>query len=219
MNDDAQNRDLLDQFKHFLEQEQNDLSESPVYPDLTTLLTEMAGLKAEVKAEARQFKHALDSLADALAASSQDKSRLHDDLSAWAERAEQQKENALRGLLLDIVELYERFGAGLSLLQAYRPAAALFNRSRTKDVRFIRSFQEGQKITLRRFDQLLQRYHVQPIECLGKTFDPTAMKAVATGSDNHYGNGIVLEELRQGFYYRGQVLRLAEVKVNKVTAL
>jgi len=30
--------------------------------------------------------------------------------------------------------------------------------------------------------------------------------------------GIVLEELRKGFFYKDQVLRLAEVKVNKTKA-
>ena len=71
-------------------------------------------------------------------------------------------------------------------------------------------------MTLRRFEQLLHEHQVKAIECVGKLLDPMSMKAVETASDADIDNGMVLEELRKGFLYQDQVLRLAEVKVNKI---
>jgi molecular chaperone GrpE len=47
--------------------------------------------------------------------------------------------------------------------------------------------------------------------------DPVTMTAVETGNNLKVENGIVLEELRKGFLYKDQVLRLAEVKVNRIS--
>jgi len=41
------------------------------------------------------------------------------------------------------------------------------------------------------------------------------MTAVEIAHDAKLDNGIVIEELRKGFLFGDQVLRLAEVKVNK----
>ena len=42
------------------------------------------------------------------------------------------------------------------------------------------------------------------------------MTAVETAQNTQLATGIVLDELRTGFLYNDQVLRLAEVKVNKL---
>ena len=46
--------------------------------------------------------------------------------------------------------------------------------------------------------------------------DPHTMNAVEIDRDPKIDNGIVLEELRKGFLFEDQVLRIAEVKVNKL---
>ena len=71
-------------------------------------------------------------------------------------------------------------------------------------------------MTLKRFDQLLQRHNVQAIDCIGKLLDPSTMSAVEIDRNPKLENGIVIEELRKGFLFEGNVLRLAEVKVNKL---
>ena len=70
-------------------------------------------------------------------------------------------------------------------------------------------------MTLKRFEQLLQRHNVQAIDCIGKLLDPCTMSAVEIDRNPKLENGIVIEELRKGFLFEGNVLRLAEVKVNK----
>lgn len=75
---------------------------------------------------------------------------------------------------------------------------------------------EGQAITLRRLDQTLNRYRVQPLEVLNKTLDPHTMRVVEVDQQPNLAEGIVTEEIRKGFLWEDEVLRLAEVKVNKL---
>jgi len=74
---------------------------------------------------------------------------------------------------------------------------------------------EGQKMTMRNLDRLLASYGVSPIETAGKEFDPFIMRAVEVEKRSDFTNGVVLEEIRKGFLLNGQILRPAEVKVNK----
>jgi molecular chaperone GrpE len=218
MTTEAQKNELLEDFRNYLEQSKLEQLAASEQPDLNTLLSEMAGLKTEVKAESRQFKSTLDTLASALTAVQDDNKTLSAELAVHTERLEQQQREIMRTVLLDIVDIYDRLSTGLEVLQNYRPLASLFSHSKDKDVRFIKRFQEGQVMTIRRFAQLLQRYQVRTIDCVGKLLDPVTMTAVETGHDPKLENGIVLEELRKGFLLQDQVLRLAEVKVNKINA-
>jgi molecular chaperone GrpE len=218
MTTDAQKSELLEDFRHYLEQSPLEQFSTHEQPDLNTLLSEMAGLKTEVKAESRQFKSTLDTLTTALTAVQDDNNTLSAELDRYAERLEQQRREIMRTVLLDIVDIYDRLSTGLEVLQNYRPVASLFNHSKDKDVRFIKHFKEGQVMTIRRFEQLLQRYQVRAIDCVGQLLDPLTMSAVETADNPKLENGLVLEELRKGFLFQDQVLRLAEVKVNKTKA-
>lgn len=71
-------------------------------------------------------------------------------------------------------------------------------------------------MTLRRLDELLARQHVRPLEVLGITMDPHLMKVVELDHRPELDNGIVTAELRKGFRWGDEILRLAEVKVNKL---
>ena len=66
-------------------------------------------------------------------------------------------------------------------------------------------------------DQQLAAYlkdlDLRPIEAAGQEFDPDVMEAVATVRDAKRPDGLVLEEVLRGYYYKDQVLRPAQVKV------
>lgn len=213
---DAQKNRLLEEFQAYLEQADLGGTTGSEQPDLSTLLGEMAGLKSEVKAEARHFKTTLDTLGDALTALRTDNEALIGELAAHGERLQQLRSETLRAVLLDVVDVYDRLTVGFGILQNYHPVSALFSHSRKQDVRFIESFKEGQSMTLKRFEQLLQRHHVYALECVGKPLDPRTMSAVEISRDPKLDNGRVIEELRKGFLFEDTVLRLAEVKVNKL---
>jgi len=218
MTTDLQKSELLEEFQRYLETSDLNPFSPNEQPDLCDLLTEMSGLKAEVKVESRQFKNALDALNSALTTAQEDNKALALELAAHSEQLRQQKNAITRALLLDIIEIYDRLCTASEILQNYRPVAKLFNHSKIQDVRFIKHIKEGQEMTLRRFEQLLQRYQVQKTACIGKRLDPLTMNAVETANEPQLENGIVVEELRQGFLFETQVLRLAEVKVNKTNS-
>ncbi|MDD5267278.1 MAG: nucleotide exchange factor GrpE [Methylococcales bacterium] len=215
MSDTQKNR-LLEEFQAYLEQTDLAHTLSAEQPDLSTLLGEMAGLKSEVKAESRHFKTTLDTLSNSLTALQTDNKTLAGELAVHGERLQQMRSETLRAVLMDIVDIYDRLTAGFGVLQNYNPVSSLFGHSAKQDVRFIESFKEGQSMTLNRFDQLLQRHNVQAIDCIGKPLDPCTMSAVEIDRNPKLENGIVIEELRKGFLFKGNVLRLAEVKVNKL---
>lgn len=216
MTTEAQKTELLEDFQRYLQQSVPESFAFQEQPDLHTLLGELTGLKTEVKAESRQFKNTLDTLGSALETVQEDNKVLSAELAASTDRIARQQAEMMRSMLLDMVDLYDRLSAGLDVLQNYRPVNALFKHSRQKDVRFIERFKQGQEMTLKRFEQLLLGYQVRPVKCKGRTLDPVTMTAVATEENTKFANGIVLEELRKGFLYQDQVLRLAEVKVNKI---
>ena len=213
---EAQKIELLEDFQKYLEQEHPESLANHEQPDLNTLLGELTGLKAEVKAESRQFKNTLDTLSSTLETVQDTNKALTTELATNIERQAQQQAEIMRTMLLEMVDIYDRLTTGVDVLQNYRPVKALFKHSRKKDVRFIERFREGQLMTLKRFEKLLQAHQVRVIECVGKLLDPVTMSAVETGEDAKLNNGIVLQELRKGFLYQDQVLRLAEVKVNKI---
>jgi len=213
---DTQKKRLLEEFQAYLEQ--TDLAHilSAEQPDLSTLLGEMAGLKSEVKAESRHFKTTLDTLSSSLTTLQTDNKALADELALHGERLQQMRNETLYAVMLEAVDIYDRLSAGFEVLQNYQPVSSLFSHSKKQDVRYIKSFKEGQSMTLKRFEQLLQRHNVQTIDCIGKLLDPCTMSAVEIDRNPKLENGIVIEELRKGFLFEGKVLRLAEVKVNKL---
>ncbi|MDF1584107.1 MAG: nucleotide exchange factor GrpE [Methyloprofundus sp.] len=216
MSTEAQKNELLADFQKYLEQNNPDDFTLKQQPDLHSLLSEMTGLKTEVKAQARQFKNTLDTLSSALSTVQDDNKALAAELIVYEQRLEQQQEKLMRTMLLQMVDMYDRLNTGVEVLHHYQPVKRLFKKSRPKDVHFIERFKEGQLMTLKRFEQLLSEHQVRVIDCVGKRLDPVTMSAVETAQDVGQENGLVLQELRKGFLYKGQVLRLAEVKVNKI---
>ena len=215
MTTEAQNTQLLEDFQKYLQQSQSEPFITTQQPDLNTLLSELTALKTEVKAESRQFKNTLDTLSSALDAVKNDNKALIAELAINNEQLAQQQTEIKRTMLLEMVELYDRLSTGTDVLENYQPVNRLFKNSTEKDIKFIKHFKEGQLMTLKRFNKFLQNHQVRVIECVGKLLDPVTMSAVETGENSKLDNGIVLEELRKGFLYQNQILRLAEVKVNK----
>ena len=72
-------------------------------------------------------------------------------------------------------------------------------------------------MTLNRFDRVLRERGVVPIDLVGKPFDPKLARAVGTITDASRENGIVVQEVRSGFLWEGELLRAADVVVNKTS--
>jgi len=71
---------------------------------------------------------------------------------------------------------------------------------------------EGVKVSIKHFLDILQEVGVEKIESLGKDFDPKFMEAVTTREGEE---GRVVEEVRAGYTLNGAVLRPSQVIVGK----
>ena len=208
---------LLEQFRTYLEQTEantDEVVEAAHQIDLYSLFVELTALKNEVKLESRQVKTAVGefkNVFDLLQNS-------HDELNVELERnraaQSEQVKATLRPLLLELLELYDRLEAGLHTLQRHSNSTA---QQSQREKTLIAAVHEAQQMSLRRLQQLLHGQQVSVLaDPVGKPLDPHTMNAVDVGYQADKANGIVIEQLRQGFNWHDELLRSAEVKVNKL---
>lgn len=79
----------------------------------------------------------------------------------------------------------------------------------------VSKFLEGFKLMYKDIKNLLLKFEVTEIDCLGKVFDPTFEQAVVVDSNPEFESGVVTEVLQKGYMYKDRVLRTAMVKVNE----
>jgi len=207
---------LVAQFRRYLETAGAEDEGPPVASgevDLFTLFTELAALKNEIRLESRQVKQALEHSRELIDSLNENNSRLNEELLRRRQGEDALRQRAERPLLLEILELRDRVEAAGQSLQSHQPG--LLERWAGGSGRLIGSVGEGLEITLRRVDGLLSQYQVTPIEPLGKRMDPACMRVCGAEQQDDREDGIVLAEVRKGYLRAGQVLRLAEVIVNK----
>jgi molecular chaperone GrpE len=213
---DPLKQQLLEEFTEFLDETEFEDQDLTSAPDLHTLLSEMVVLKTEVKKESRHIKTMLDQYGQTLQLLEADNQILKEQLAKQKQQKDQQKSEIERAMLLQWLEVYDRISAGAALLKRYKPVDALFSHSKKQDRRFIHSLKDGQDMSIQRMEQLLLSFQVKAIETESKILDPHLMIAVATVNNKKLSQGQVVEEIRKGFFYKNKVLRLAEVKVNKI---
>ncbi len=181
--------------------------------DLSTLLAEMAALKNEIRLESRQFKSMLEEMRQFGEALREQNERLNRDLERVREQAAAGKRQAERGLLMGLLDLRDRLAAGVDAGDARHPS--FLARLLPAETRFARSLAQGQSLTLRRVDELLAEHQVHPFEAIGQMLDPHRMRAVGVENAPDKPDGQVLREVLRGYYQHDELLRAAEVIVNK----
>jgi molecular chaperone GrpE len=72
---------------------------------------------------------------------------------------------------------------------------------------------EGIELILSQFLNALEKLGVQPIEAVGQPFDPTKHDALLRVHAPDSMEGLVVEEVRKGYYLHDKVLRPAQVTV------
>jgi molecular chaperone GrpE len=76
-----------------------------------------------------------------------------------------------------------------------------------------KSFQEGIELLLTEINKTLEKYGVEPIEALGKTFDPNIHQAMQRSETDEADANTVVEVYQKGYLYRGRLLRPSLVVV------
>lgn len=217
---DANRTELLEAFEALLEREQQDASVDSKaalgdrQTDLFTVLSELAALKNEVHLESRQFKSALDSIRQLTDTLQSERDTLTEQVKQARVDAKRMNREALKPLLSQLLDLYDRLDAGLKAAERYQPKGFAL-RGRRHERAMIEAMRQGQELTLRRLEQLLASYDVQPISVVDKELDPHAMRASEIDHRADIADGVVTAELRKGFQWGNEVLRTAEVKVNR----
>lgn len=73
--------------------------------------------------------------------------------------------------------------------------------------------QEGVRITLKAFREVLTKYGVRPFEALGQPFDPELHEAAGVVPDPNFPPGAVVSEEQKGYLLGEKLLRPARVLV------
>lgn len=220
---DAEEKErLIDEFRACLddwqegdnEQSDGEASEAPV--NLALLFSELSVLRTEVRVEARQFKTALDEMRALTEMLGEQNRRLTRDLDRVREAEGKAQRQAERGLLLDMLDVRDRIAAAVDLFRAYRAKpSSLLSRLVAKETRLAQGLGAGIELTLARLDDLLSERRVRAIEAMGCRLDPRSMRAIGVESRADCAQGEVLNEVRRGYLRDDELLRLAEVIVNK----
>ena len=79
----------------------------------------------------------------------------------------------------------------------------------------VSKFLQGFKMIYCAVKNMLEKFEVKEIECLGKEFDPTYHQGVSTSKDDTKESGIILEVFQKGYIYKDKVIRPSMVKVNE----
>lgn len=72
---------------------------------------------------------------------------------------------------------------------------------------------EGVEMVLKNFERVLEQEGLQKLECVGKCFDPNLHEILSQIPTKDCQSGIILEEARKGFMFKGKVLRPSVVKI------
>jgi molecular chaperone GrpE len=74
---------------------------------------------------------------------------------------------------------------------------------------------QGMDMVYRSILEALKQEGVEPIEAVGKEFDPQYHQAIMQVEDENFGSNTVIEEFQKGFVLKDRVIRPSMVKVNQ----
>jgi molecular chaperone GrpE len=215
--DDAAKESLLQQFRHYLDgidalPETTGGDPGSGEADLFTVFVELAALRNEVRTESRLVKEALDQFRGAFETLQSAQVTLEQELKSAHAEARERRTALMRPLLLDMLDLRDRLDAALQ--QPATPPGKWMVRWRRKP-READNWREGIGITARRLDRILAERRVRRINLKGERFDPRLARVVETTADSRAAPGVIVEEVRAGYMWDDDLLRIAEVTVSK----
>ena len=180
--------------------------------DLRDLFAEFAALRQEIRLQNREQSRAgreLAAAAERYDVAVRREERRAETLAAFEKRVSGAAEDRCLAETLEVRDALER-GRDAAVRLNERPG--LFRRP----PRGAAGVVEGYELAISRFDRMLSRFDVRRVRTVGRPFDARVMHAVDARRVERVGDGLVVEELRSGFVRRDDVLRLADVAVNRL---
>ncbi len=74
---------------------------------------------------------------------------------------------------------------------------------------------EGMAQIKKQLEDFLAKEGIEPVEVIGKDFDPNFMEAIGEAPADAKGSGVVKEEVQRGYAMHGKLIRPAKVKISK----
>ncbi len=104
-----------------------------------------------------------------------------------------------------------------SLISDLLPAIDNFDRALKMgaDNEHAQSLLQGMEMVYRSLLDALKKEGAEPIEAVGKEFDPNLHQAVMQDNNENFGSNIVVEEFQKGYILKDRVIRPSMVKVNQ----
>lgn len=82
----------------------------------------------------------------------------------------------------------------------------------------LESLKEGVEMIQKQFSTFLKNQKVEPIEAIGKAFDPTLHEVLNQQESEEHEENTVIEEYSKGYTLNGRILRPAKVVISKKPA-
>ena len=79
----------------------------------------------------------------------------------------------------------------------------------------LESLKEGVEMIQKQFSTFLKNQKVEPIEAIGKPFDPTLHEVLNQQESEEHEENTVIEEYSKGYTLNGRILRSAKVVISK----
>lgn len=185
-------------------------------PDLYTIVEELTGLKGafnKLSGSTLKLNHEIHNLVEQVDIQQEQQENFL--LSLKEEETEEKPplDAELKSVLLKLLEMDEMIQlAAISYKELPQPG--WFNKNDFKAS--LTSWKKGFDITLDRWKKLLQSSSLYKTGLVGEIFDPEIHEAIAVKHKNNLPDNTILETEQAGFLYKGEVIKLAKVVVNKV---
>ena len=209
-------QEVLADFKRWLEAlPEEEPGEGPAPEcDLHTLFSTLASLRQEVRLQNREQARATRGLEKAVNASEAAAALFERGAEGLEELEERVRQAAERRCLLPFLDVRDALERGRTAALRLAEPRGLFRRSPAGSAGVV----QGYEMALERFDRVLSLVGVARVETVECPFDPRTMQSREVRSVEGVADEIVIEEFLSGFLRGDEVLRPAEVVVNRQTA-
>ncbi|WP_078577121.1 nucleotide exchange factor GrpE [Salipaludibacillus agaradhaerens] len=191
-----------------LSEENTDSSEQPSSHEKDMAFTESDNIDEDIQSDEEEKSENDESddmqeLERKLADATNRMLRIQADYDNFRRRTKQEKESAAK---------YR----SQSLAEKLLPALDNFERGMmiTPQEEETKSLLQGMEMVYRQLKDALAEEGIEPIETVGKPFDPHYHQAVMQVETDEFESNVVVEEMQKGYQLKDKVIRPAMVKVN-----
>ncbi len=125
------------------------------------------------------------------------------DFDNFKKRSTREKEDALKyantSLLERLLPIVDNFDLGLAAARAEGESSPIYS---------------GMNLVLKQLNDFLADNGLQPIDALGKKFDPNLHEAIAHEPSREVPEGLVIRQTRRGYRFKDRLLRPSSVVVS-----